>query len=100
MVASTTAALVIASCVAYMAGGTRVDAAELCPAPPIAPGAAWSPALAAKFAARTAAVFGENAQKWASARAQACRAAPAARMRQLACPDGVLVRLAAVRRAA
>jgi hypothetical protein len=70
-----------------------------CPPPSRDPAAVWSPAAAraAQVPDDVAAALGAAMVGWSSARIAACGADPAVRTRRLACLDGVLTRIDAVR---
>ena len=97
------AGAVVASAALYVAlGRGGAPAAAACPAPALAPDQVWSSADASAFTAagrgEIGELFGKDAAAWRTLREQACALAPERRAPALACLDGALARLQAVRR--
>ncbi|HEY0483552.1 MAG TPA: protein kinase [Kofleriaceae bacterium] len=96
-------ALVAASVLVFaMRAGDELAARPRCDPPALDPAVVWSPSAHAGVGTQTVAAKLLDAEiaAWGTARAAACKVAPAARAPRLACLEGVLARIDAVARAA
>jgi predicted Ser/Thr protein kinase len=102
-IAIATGGLVAAGVLMFAMRGSGVPAEATCELPKLDPGIAWSPEVQAQVRAKASGVetlLDGDVGRWRAARSKACTVEPVLRARQLACLDGVMARLDAVRQAA